>query len=122
MLPALTSGCNDNLPAISAKPDTPGVPGPQTMAGWIGEDHPRGGALIAGIVPDGVATITLHHAAGEGDPARTITSTVVNDVAAFEVPRHTAHQDFPSDRVWRAADGHIIAVPGVRSSPPATAP
>jgi hypothetical protein len=89
---------------------SPGVPDIHEwgMSGWIGEDHPAGGVLLAGIVPDGVATITLHYPAANRDPARTVTASVINNVVVFEVPPHTAHQDFPRNVVWRTADGHAI--------------
>jgi hypothetical protein len=90
-------GCGQSVPTLQ-----------NAMNGWLGEDHRGGGALLAGIVPDGVATVTLHYAAGGGDPARTLTSDVVNNVAVFEVPRHTFRQDLPASWIFRAADGRIL--------------
>lgn len=88
---------------------SPGVPPlPVGMDGWIGEDHRDGGTLLAGIVPDGVATVTIHYTASGGDPARTLTSTVVNNVAAFEVPPHTFHQGLPARYEFRAGNGSIV--------------
>ena len=90
-------GCGQSVPTLQ-----------NAMNGWLGEDHRGGGALLAGIVPDGVATVTLHYAAGGGDPARTLTSDVVNNVAVFEVPRHTYRQDLPATWIFRAVDGRIL--------------
>ncbi len=89
---------------------SPGVPPlPPGMGMGLGEDHRHGGALIAGIVPDGVTFATIHYPAGGGDPARTLTSRAVNNVVVFEVPPHTYHQDFPTHYVLRAADGSVLA-------------
>jgi hypothetical protein len=78
------------------------------LTGGIGERDRAGGTILAAIVPDGVASVTLRFAAGTGDPARAITSKAINNVVAFKIPPHTAHHGFPTEVIRRAADGHII--------------
>jgi hypothetical protein len=55
-----------------------------------------------------VATVTVEYAAAGRDPARTLTSTAVNNVVVFKIPRRTAHQPFPTKVIERAADGRVI--------------
>jgi hypothetical protein len=49
--------------------------------------------------------VTLEFSAGHGDPARSISSRAVNDVVVFKIPPRTAHQQFPSRVIVRAAGG-----------------
>jgi hypothetical protein len=67
-----------------------------------------------GIVPDGVATVTLHYPAGKVGgfsrrtaPAVTITAHAVNNVVVVSVPRAGA-QALRVTTTWRASDGTII--------------
>ena len=53
--------------------------------------------------------MTLEFFAGHGNPARSIFSRTVNNVVVFKIPLHTAHQQFPSRVIVRAADGHVIS-------------
>lgn len=74
-------------------------------------------ARVAGLIPDGVATIeaTFAQRASRG-PHRapdlypselTLTLPVQDNLVAFTVPRE-APDAFPSKMVWRAADGSIV--------------
>jgi hypothetical protein len=86
-----------------------GVPNVRNpLGGGIGEGDRAGGTIFAAIVPDKVATVTLEFFAGHGNPARAISSHAVNNVVVFKIPSHTAHQQFPSRVIVRAADGHVI--------------
>jgi hypothetical protein len=58
--------------------------------------------LIAGVVPDGVATITVRY------PTDTITATVVNNVVVASVPHPGGPLWRPVRVTWRDADGHTI--------------
>jgi hypothetical protein len=80
-----------------------------TDPGWMQEDLNNGDVLLAGVVPDGVTAVTVHYVAGNGHPARTITSTIINNVAAFEIPPGTFRKNYvPTTVVWRAADGRVL--------------
>jgi hypothetical protein len=66
------------------------------------------------IVPDGVASVTLHYDAGplggyshKHAPAANITAKPVNNVIVTIVPRPTGNAE-PSTITWRAAAGKII--------------
>jgi hypothetical protein len=70
--------------------------------------------LFDGVVPDGVATVTLHYSAGKvGGFSRrtasavTITAHAVNNVVVVSVPRAGA-QAMNVTTTWRAADGATI--------------
>jgi hypothetical protein len=92
---------------------SPGVPSVRhPLGGGIGEGDRTGGTIFASIVPDRVGAVTLEFFAGHGDPARAISSRAVNNVVVFKIPPHTAHQQFPSRVILRAADGHIIPTSG----------
>lgn len=68
-----------------------------------------GGQIFAAIVPDSVATVILQFSASRQDPARTLTSRAVNNVVVLKIPPRTAHADFPSTIIRRAANGHVIS-------------
>jgi hypothetical protein len=88
---------------------SPGVPNVHSpLGGGIGESDRAGGTILAGIVPDEVATVTIEFSAGNGDPARAISSRAVNNVVVFKIPPRTAHQQFPSRVIVRTADGVVI--------------
>lgn len=91
---------------------TPGIPNVRTpLAGGIGEGDRSGGTIFAGVVPDVVASVTLEFDAGNGDPARSITSRAVNNVVVFKIPSHTGHQQSPSHVTVRDRRGHVISTP-----------
>jgi hypothetical protein len=68
------------------------------------------------VVPDGVATVTLHYGPGSASgytkkisPAFTITSPVINNELVVLLPRSVSLEGVPGVRmIWRAANGHII--------------
>jgi len=72
-------------------------------------------SLVTGVLPDGVATVALHYRAGRVGgysrklaPAATITTTVVDNVIVFTVPRGGGNGHSWSTMTWRAANGHVI--------------
>jgi hypothetical protein len=67
-----------------------------------------GGTIRSGVVPDGIAAVTAHFSRSGRDPARTITSDVVNNVYVLKVPPHTA--PFPSGESIRMSDGRRLPV------------
>ena len=60
---------------------------------------------LSGIVPDGVAIVTVHYPARDGLAAHTATSDVVGDVFATSI--RSRHQQLPA-MIWRSAQGKII--------------
>lgn len=60
--------------------------------------------VISGVVPDGVASLTLHWRARSYERALTVTTRAVANV--FVVRLH--HQGFPDTIVWHDAHGRII--------------
>lgn len=95
------------------------------MFGSSGRGRPGAGdrAVVSGLLPDGVATVTATFARvvsrGRYRPPRRYPTTVrrtvqVRDnVVAFTVPR-PAPDAFPTRMVWRAADGAVVRVVGER--------
>jgi len=71
--------------------------------------------LFWGVVPDGVATVTLHYPAGKiggfsrrTGPAVTIKAHAVNNVVVVSVPRAGAQSTEALTTTWRAANGTVI--------------
>jgi hypothetical protein len=71
--------------------------------------------LFSGVVPDGVATVTLRYSAGKvggfsrrSVPAITIKAHAVNNVVIVSVPRAGAQATSAVTTTWRRADGSII--------------
>jgi len=64
--------------------------------------HTNQATLIAGIVPDSVASITLRY------PSITVTAAAVNNVVVVSVPHPGSPLWHPISMTWRAANGHII--------------
>jgi hypothetical protein len=71
-------------------------------------------SFVAGIVPDGVASVTLHYNAGplggyshKHALAANVTTKAVNNVIVAIVPRPGGNA-WPSTITWRAANGKII--------------
>lgn len=74
-------------------------------------------ATIEMVVPDGVATVTLHFVPGPANgfhkrvisPPYTVTTQVVSNLVVVRVPRSSGTIMHAGDTMtWRAADGHII--------------
>jgi hypothetical protein len=59
------------------------------------------------VVPDGVARVTFHVAAGKGEPTRAIGATVHGNVAAIQT-RDLCCAGWSPLMTWYAADGHVI--------------
>jgi hypothetical protein len=78
-------------------------------------------AMVRGVVPDGVATVTMTFPKRESRgpyykprvfPRRVVvTAPVRENVFSVRVPR-SAPDAFASRTVWRAADGHVLRVVG----------
>jgi hypothetical protein len=68
------------------------------------------GSTLIGVVPDGVATVTLHYPADRGLASLTVSTGVAGNVYAVSIPRVTMQNGggFPPDITWRAANGQII--------------
>ena len=74
------------------------------------------GTVLSGVVPDGVASVTLHFPArfGGGNPAPplTVTARPVENVFVVRIPRSFVPQAFgrtTADSItWRAANGTVI--------------
>jgi hypothetical protein len=71
-------------------------------------------ASVEGVVPDGVASVTLHYDAGPASayghthaPAANITTKPVNNAIVVTVPRNVGNAT-PQTIIWRAANGRII--------------
>jgi hypothetical protein len=69
-------------------------------------------SLWYGIVPVGVATVTLRFAASNHGthhrPAFSATGNVVNNVFVISASRRSAQQNWPITAIWRAASGKVI--------------
>ncbi len=87
---------------------SPGVQGVVPGFGGSGSGDRGGGTIVSGMVPDGVVAVTAHYAASSSDPARTITSNVVNNVYVIKVPPNTSRTAF--DAVWsvKMSDGRVL--------------
>jgi hypothetical protein len=74
-----------------------------------------GHTTIQGLVPDGVASVTLYYPAGKiggfdrrHAPAFTTTTNVVGNLLSVTIPRGGNRLTAPMTMTWRAADGDII--------------
>ncbi len=74
-----------------------------------------GVTLFSGVVPDGVATVTLHYPAGKiggfsrrKGPAVTIKAHVINNVVVVKVPRAGEQATSAVTTTWHAANGTTI--------------
>jgi hypothetical protein len=83
------------------------------IGGGTGADPAR--TLFAGVVPDGVATVTLHYPPGKlggfshrSGPALTATGHVVNNVVVISVERAGEQAIRTVTTTWRASDGATI--------------
>ena len=81
------------------------------LSGSGGGTPPRP-TLMYGVVPAGVATVTLKFPAwrhsGQSLPALTASATVVNDVFLIPVPTLFERGRWPNSEVWRSASGQVI--------------
>jgi hypothetical protein len=84
-----------------------------SIGGGTGADPAR--TLFAGVVPDGVATVTLHYPAGKlggfsrrSGPALTVTGHAVNNVVVVSVERAGEQATGAVTTTWRTASGTII--------------
>lgn len=85
----------------------------QGIGGGItgGEGDKEGGSIEAGIIPDGVATVTVQYPARRSHAGRrfrgfTTTAPVVNNVVVVNVPPGV--DDAHRTVTWRAASGAVI--------------
>jgi hypothetical protein len=72
-------------------------------------------SVVSGIVPDGVAKVTLEYAAAKPSAispteqrAVTVTAKPVNNVFAVRVPQNPGSASLPKTIVWRSAKGSVI--------------
>lgn len=62
---------------------------------------------LSGVVPDGVAAVTIHYPASNRLPALTITTDVVGNVFATSITRNVPG-DLSPTVIWRSADGNLL--------------
>jgi hypothetical protein len=62
---------------------------------------------FSGLVPDGVATVTLTFAAASGRPAHSVTAKVQDNTYTVHVAGLRPESAFPT-LVWHAADGRVL--------------
>ena len=74
-----------------------------------------GHTTVETLVPDGVATVTLHYPAGKiggfdrhHGPAFTITTHAVDNLLVVSVPRSGNRLMAPMTMTWRATNGTIV--------------
>jgi len=75
-------------------------------------------ATLTMIVPDGVATVTLHYPAGRASgyspkvsPPFTATSTPVNNLLVMRIPRGGGPEGIRGiTMIWRGSSGHIVRI------------
>ncbi len=82
------------------------------LSGAIGLGDPAGGQILAEVVPDPVASVTLVYRARGADPPRRLTSRAVNNVVVFTIPHRTAHPAAPNEVIRRGASGRTLSVSG----------
>jgi hypothetical protein len=76
----------------------------QGRAGLGGATTGTANTLFHGVVPDGVATVTLRYPpSADAAQAVTITSKVINNLFVVSTPG-----EFPQTITWRAANGSVI--------------
>jgi hypothetical protein len=68
-----------------------------------------GSLFLHGVVPDGVATVTLRRTAS---PGYTATGTVVNNVWVIRLPVENVAGAFPLQYIWRSPQGAVIKTIG----------
>lgn len=78
------------------------------QGGTLGGGSSPGGVIMYGIVPSGVATVTLEFPATRRLRALAATGKVVANVFVMRLPTLFARGGWPTTTVWRAADGHVV--------------
>lgn len=77
-----------------------------------GAGTPPGPTVMDGIVPPGVATVTLKfpssHHGNRHLPALAVTGAVVHNVFVIPIPTLFQRGGWPSTAVWRSATGNVI--------------
>ena len=63
---------------------------------------------FSGVVPDGVASVTLSVPAAAGRPARSVSATVHGNLYAVHVGAWRTVEPTAPTITWRAADGHVL--------------
>lgn len=78
--------------------------------GENGSGGPTGVGVVYGIIPDGVATLTLYYPAkGNHAHTRAITAKVISNVFIIRNPgQRLPNYGFPNKVVWRSANGTVI--------------
>ncbi len=81
----------------------------------LGSEGTAASSVVSGIVPDGVAKITLKYAPAKPSsisPRRqlavTVTAKPMNNVFAVHVPQNPGSASLPKTIVWRSAKGAVI--------------
>ena len=65
-------------------------------------------STLIGVVPDGVASVTLHYPTGNGLPALTVTTNVVGNLFAVSIACLTDPSfELQPDIAWRAPNGRV---------------
>ena len=72
------------------------------------------GSTFSGVVPDRVATVTVHYPASNEAAATTLTSDVVGNVFAIRIPGLTLGGGPPPTVTWRSATGQVIKTTSTR--------
>jgi hypothetical protein len=65
------------------------------------------GSALYGVVPSGVATVTLEWPATAGAKPRTVTANVINNMFVVNAPSQDP-ATFQPKMIWRAANGRVI--------------
>ncbi|MGI8411470.1 MAG: hypothetical protein ACR2LV_02175 [Solirubrobacteraceae bacterium] len=77
-----------------------------------GGGSPSTGIVMDGIVPSGVATVTLRFPATRHGtdhlPALSATGNVIDDVFVIPVPTLFQRGGWPTTAIWRSASGQVI--------------
>lgn len=68
-----------------------------------------GQGTFSGIVPDGVASVTLRFRTAPGSPAHSVTGAVRGNVYAVHLANAPSVPVIPTV-IWRSADGHVLKV------------
>lgn len=63
--------------------------------------------LLSGVVPDGVATVTVDYSAMTGKPAQTASSRVVGNIFVTTL-RQSGGRQWRLSMTWRSSDGRIV--------------
>jgi hypothetical protein len=66
------------------------------------------GATFSGVVPDGVASVTLRFPASAGHPATSVTGPVTSNVFAVPSGRQADGARDEPTVIWRARDGQVL--------------